>query len=165
MSYWNGTAWAEPTAQTSSARRDSRAANWAATAMMLLVVALLIVPFTTTFAASRKSSPSLSVGCGSGCLAASTLSVGSTLMVHGVGFTPSSGGQHVILWVGYPDGYCSGSVCNGFYVDPWVASDGTFNMSFDNATLQAGTGDVKAIQYNARTDKWVNVASTDYAVH
>ena len=97
MSYWNGSVWVEPTAQPSATRRESRTANWAATALMLLIVALLIVPFTTAFAASRKSSPSLSVGCGSGCLAAITLSVGSTLMVHGAGFTPSAGGQQVIL--------------------------------------------------------------------
>jgi hypothetical protein len=165
MSFWDGSTWVERGAAPSSTRRESRAANWTATAMMLLVVALFVVPFTTSLAATKKTSPSLSVGCGSGCLAATSLTVGSTLMVHGSGFTPSAGGQQVILWVGYPDGYCSGGVCNGFYVDPWVASDGTFNMSFDNATLQAGTGDVKAIQYNARTDKWVNVALVDYTVH
>jgi hypothetical protein len=164
MSFWDGTAWVERESTGSSTRRDSRVANWAATALMLLVMALVVVPFTATFAAGRKTSPNLSVGCGSGCLAAGTLSVGSTLMVHGTGFTPSAGGQQVILWVGYPNDYCSGSTCHGFYADPWVASDGTFDVSFDNATLQAGSGEVKATQYNARTDHWVSVASVSYTV-
>jgi hypothetical protein len=163
MYFWDGTNWVDPRQSERLARRESRAANWTATALMLLVAALFIVPFSTTFAASRKTTPSLSVGC-SGC-ATTTMTVGSSLMVHGNGFTPSSGGQQVILWIGYPDDYCLGSACHGFYSDPWVASDGTFNVSFDNATLQSGTGVVKAIQYNARNDKWVSVASVSYTVH
>jgi hypothetical protein len=165
MYFWDGTNWAEQPDSRRALRRESRAANWAATGLMLLVAALFLIPFSTTFAATKKSAPSLSVGCGSACLAANTLTVGSDLAVHGTGFTPSSGGQQVILWVGYPDNYCSGSACHGFYADPWVADDGSFSVSFDNATLQAGTGTVKAIQYNARTDKWVNVASVSYTVH
>ena len=162
MSFWNGARWVEP--ETAAAHVSSRRANWAATIVMLVGLALMVVPFAVTSAASHRSSPTLSVGCGSGCLATSSLSVGSTLMVHGTGFTPSAGGQQVILWVGYPNDYCSGSACHGFYADPWVASDGTFNVSFDNATLQAGTGEVKATQYNVRTDHWVGVALVDYTV-
>jgi hypothetical protein len=161
MSEWDGTRWLEP--ESVAPRASNRRASWAATIVMLLGLALLVVPFVGTAAATHKSSPSLSVGC-SGC-ATSTMTVGSTLMVRGAGFTPSSGGQAVILWIGYPDNYCSGSACHGFYSDPWVASDGTFNVPFDNATLQVGTGTVKAIQYNARTDKWVTVASVSYTVH
>jgi hypothetical protein len=93
------------------------------------------------------------------------MTVGSTLMVHGTGFTPSSGGQQVILWIGYPDDYCSASACHGFYADPSVGDDGAFSMSFDKATLQSGTGSVKAFQYNARSDKWVSVDSVNYTVH
>jgi hypothetical protein len=132
---------------------------------MLLGLAALVIPFAGTLAASRKSDPTLSVGCGSGCLAPTSLGVGSTLAVHGTGFTPSAGGQQVILWIGYPNDYCSGSICHGFYDQPRVDADGTFSASYESATLDQGIGTIKAIQYNARTDKWVNVASVSYTVH
>ena len=118
-------------------RVSSRRANWAATAVMLIGVVALMLPFGATFAASRKSAPSLYVGCNTSCV------VGGSLAVRGSGFTPSSGGQQVMLWVEYPADYCAGSTCHGFYYNPWVNDDGTFSHTFDNAILQAGEGGVE----------------------
>lgn len=99
--------------------------------------------------------------------------VGGTLRVQGIGFIPSSGGQQVFLWIGYPDDYCvrdangewvPGEPCHGFYNNPVVADDGTFDSTFTNACLQSGTGRVAATQYNAKNDKWVEVDSETYTV-
>jgi hypothetical protein len=155
MSYWDGDRWVDPAATPRIV--SSRRANWAATAVMLIGVVALMLPFGSSFAATRKSAPSLYVGCNTACV------VGGSLAVRGTGFTPSSGGQQVMLWVEYPADYCAGSTCHGFYYNPWVNDDGTFSHTFDSAILQAGTGGVEAIQYNARTDKWVKVAYVDYS--
>ena len=154
MSFWDGSRWVE--ADTSPSRTSSRATNWAATAVMVIGIIALSLPMSAAFAANRKSAPTLTVACNTSC------EVGGSLAVRGSGFTPSSGGQQVILWVEYPDDYCSGSTCHGFYYQPWVGNDGTFSHTFDNAILQAGEGGVEAVQYNARTDKWVEVAYVDY---
>jgi hypothetical protein len=157
MSYWNGTHWSA--SETASAPRStrSRRANWAATAVMVIGAAALLLPFGAAFAGGHKAAPSLSVGCATSC------AVGGSLAVRGSGLTPSAGGQQVMLWVEYPNDYCVGTTCHGFYYTPWVNADGTFSHTFDNAVLQAGEGGVEAIQYNARTDKWVKVAYVDYA--
>jgi hypothetical protein len=155
MAFWDGNRWIDEA--TSPKRTSSRRANWAATAVMIIGGMALLVPFGATYAGSHKSAPSLAVGCNTSCV------VGGSLTVRGSGFTPSSGGQQVTLWVEYPNDYCDGSTCHGFYYNPWVNNDGTFSHTFDNAILQAGEGGVEAIQYNARTDKWVKVAYVDYA--
>jgi hypothetical protein len=87
------------------------------------------------------------------------------MTVTGWGFAPSAGGQQVILWVGYPDDYCVGEECHGFYADPWVNADGTFRVSFASALEQAGTGNVSATAYLVKQDKWRTVASLSYTVH
>ena len=155
MSFWDGSRWVDagPIARSNRSRR----ADWAATALMMIAIVALLLPMGSTFAANRKAAPALAVGCATAC------SVGGSLTVRGSGFTPSSGGQQVTLWVEYPDDYCVGSTCHGFYYNPWVNADGTFSHTFDNAVLQAGSGGVEAIQYNARTDKWVKVAYVDYS--
>jgi hypothetical protein len=155
MSYWDGSRWVDADARP--VRTSSRRTDWAATAVMLVGIVALMLPFATTFAGNRKSAPTLTVACNTSC------EVGGSLTVRGSGFTPSSGGQQVILWVEYPDDYCGDSACHGFYYQPAVGSDGTFSHSFDNALLQAGEGGVEAIQYNAKTDKWVEVAYVDYS--
>jgi hypothetical protein len=154
MSYWDGSRWIDT--EASSVRKTSSATNWAATTVMVIGLVALLLPMGGTFAAGRKSSPTLTVACGTTC------EVGGSLTVRGSGFTPSSGGQQVILWVEYPDDYCGASACHGFYYQPWVGGDGTFSHTFDNALLQAGEGGVEAIQYNAKTDKWVEVSYVDY---
>lgn len=92
--------------------------------------------------------------------------VGGTLRVTGVNFTPSAGGQQVFLWIGYPDDYCPdpSGPCHGFYDNPDVAGDGTFDVTFTDALLQAGTGRVAATQYNQKNDKWAEVDSESYTV-
>ena len=155
MSYWDGYRWTDEDAGPKST--SGRRANWAATAVMVIGAVALLLPFGAASAASPKTAPSLAVGCGTACV------VGGSLAVTGAGFTPSSGGQQVILWVEYPNDYCGVLGCHGFYFYPWVNSDGTFSASIDNVVLQAGTGGVEAIQYNARSDKWVQVSYTDYA--
>jgi hypothetical protein len=155
MSFWDGNRWID--AESSRRSTSSRRANWAATAVMVIGVVALVLPFGATFAGSRKNAPSLAVGCNTSCV------VGGSLTVRGSGFTPSSRGQQVMLWVEYPNDYCAGSTCHGFYYNPWISDDGTFSHTFDNAILQAGEGGIEAIQYNARTDKWVKVAYVDYA--
>jgi hypothetical protein len=160
MSFWDGTKWSDAESAPSTIApksTGSRRANWAATAVMVIGAMALILPLAGTSAASPKSAPSLSVGCHTSCV------VGGSLTVRGAGFTPSVGGQQVMLWVEYPDDYCGDGGCHGFYYNPWVDADGTFTKTFDNAVLQAGEGGVEAIQYNARTDKWVKVAYVDYA--
>jgi hypothetical protein len=86
--------------------------------------------------------------------------------VSGTNYTPSSGGQQVFLWVGYPNDYCDADLdpCHGFYYNPWVNDDGTFSASFDNMAMQSGTGTVAATQWNAKNHKWVEVARTTYSV-
>jgi hypothetical protein len=160
MSYWDGTRWSDtdaPTNDRAPRSSGSRRANWAATAVMIIGAVALILPLGATFAGGHRAAPSLSVGCGTSCV------VGGSLTVRGAGFTPSSGGQQVMLWVEYPNDYCEGSTCHGFYYNPSVGDDGTFSHTFDNAVLQAGEGGVEGIQYNARTDKWVKVAYVDYS--
>jgi hypothetical protein len=56
MYFWDGTNWVDARGSARPARRESRAANWTATALMLLVAALFVVPFSTTFAAQSSSS-------------------------------------------------------------------------------------------------------------
>lgn len=105
--------------------------------------------------------PGLTATCG-----ASACTVGGSLTVSGANFTPSSGGQQVFVWVGYPSDYCASQPgpCHGFYFNPWVNDDGTFSATFDNATLAAGTGQVMATQYNAQRDKWEQVAAATFTV-
>ena len=160
MSYWDGYGWSDAdSASTATAPKTSgsRRANWAATAIMAIGAVVLILPLAATSAASPKTAPSLAVACNTSCV------VGGPLTVRGTGFTPSAGGQQVTLWVEYPNDYCASLACHGFYYNPSIAPDGTFSATFDNAILQAGGGGVEAIQYNARTDKWVKVAYVDYA--
>jgi hypothetical protein len=157
MSYWDGARWVDET--VAPARPTSRRANWAATAVMVLGLAALMIPFSGAAAASHKHDPGVTVSCGSGC------AVGGSMTVSGYGFTPSAGGQQVLVWIAYPNDYCSGSTCHGFYFWPWVASDGTFSATFTNALLQAGAGGVDALQYNPKTNKWTNVASADYTAN
>ena len=157
MSYWNGTQWSDSDTAPGATVTRSRRANWAATAVMIIGAAALLLPFGATFAGGHKAPPSLSVGCATSCV------VGGSLVVRGSGFTPSAGGQQVMLWVEYPNDYCVGTTCHGFYYNPSIGDDGTFSHTFDNAILQAGEGGVEGIQYNARTDKWVKVAYVDYS--
>jgi hypothetical protein len=159
MSYWDGSRWIPETVST-PAPRPRRLNDWAATAVMIVGLVALIAPLQLIAAAShRKADPGLTASCG-----ASVCTVGGSLTVSGSGFTPSAGGQQVILWVGYADDYCVGTTCHGFYVDPWVASDGTFSATFSGVLLQAGTGQVKAIEYLPRPGRWDNVAQADYTV-
>jgi hypothetical protein len=160
MSYWDGTRWSDAdtaSANTAPKSSGSRRANWAATVVMVIGAVALILPFGASFAGNRRGAPSLAVGCNTSCV------VGGSLTVRGAGFTPSSGGQQVMLWVEYPNDYCGEAGCHGFYYNPSVSNDGTFSHTFDNAILQAGEGGVEGIQYNARTDKWVKVAYVDYS--
>jgi hypothetical protein len=128
----------------------------------VVLAAALALMGAPTMAASSK--PALTVSASGG--------VGGTLTVSGVNFEPSSGGQMVILWIGYPDDYCAPQpadpsepwACHGFYSDPIVADDGTFSVDFTNACLQAGTGKVSAIQYNVHNDKWLTVDTETYVV-
>ena len=108
--------------------------------------------------AGSATAPSLSVSMSGAAAARSS----NSLTVNGKNFTPSSGGQMVILWVGYPDDYCGPDACHGFYAYPTVADDGTFSATYDNVLLQSGTGSVKGMQYNAQRDKWSTVAKTSY---
>lgn len=99
--------------------------------------------------------------------------VGGTLRVQGQNFIPSEGGQMSFLWIGYPGDYCvrdangdwvPGEPCHGFYNNPVVAADGTFDVTFTNACLQAGTGSVAATQYDVKRDKWLEVDRESYTV-
>jgi hypothetical protein len=157
MSYWNGSRWLESEVEVRPVASKPARGSWAKTIVMIVSLAALLIPLTIASASSHKGSPTLSVGCGSSCV------VGGSLTVRGSGFTPSAGGQQVMLWVEYPNDYCGDAGCHGFYYNPTVADDGTFTKTFDNAVLQAGEGGVEGIQYNARTDKWVKVAYVDYA--
>jgi len=158
MSTWDGTRWvAEKTAPL--APRPSRAANWAATAVMVFGLAAVIAPLQLIAAASHKSDPGVAVAC-----SPAPCTVGGSMTVTGWGFAPSAGGQQVILWVGYPNDYCGADACHGFYSDPWVASDGTFSVTFSSALEQAGTGGVKAFAYQPKPDKWAEAAYADYTV-
>ena len=105
--------------------------------------------------------PSLSLSCDpAGCAA------GGSLTVSGANFTPSSGGQQVFVWVGYPNDFCAPQPgpCHGFYFNPWVMDDGTFSATFTDALLAAGAGQVTATQYNVQRDKWEQVATATYTV-
>ena len=157
MTYWNGSSWTEE--EPHAAPPKPTAARWAATLVMVLGLAALLLPLQGAAASARRTSPHLTVACGSAC------TVGGDLTVRGTGFTPSAGGQQVILWIEYPDDYCSSSACHGFYYHPWVNVDGSFSKTFTDAILQAGSGGVEAIQYNARTDKWVSVSYVDFDVN
>jgi len=156
MTFWDGSHWVD---ETPTPTKPSRLHNWAATGLMVLSLAAIAVPLQLVAAASHKHDPGVAVACDPAPCA-----VGGSITVTGWGYTPSSGGQQVILWVGYPNDYCGTDGCHGFYADPWVADDGTFSVTFSNATEQAGTGQVSAIAYMAKQDKWVTVASTTYSV-
>jgi hypothetical protein len=158
MTFWNGSHWVEDTPAT-AIRQPSRLATWAATGLMVLGFGAVAVPLQFAAAASHRHDPGLTVTCDP-----SPCAVGGSITVNGNGFTPSAGGQQVILWVGYPNDYCGANGCHGFYVDPWVADDGSFSVSFSNATEQAGTGKVSATEYMVKQDKWWAVASATYTV-
>jgi hypothetical protein len=158
MTFWDGSHWVEET-PASSPKHPSRLHNWAATGLMIFSLAAIAVPIQLVAAASHKHDPGVAVACDP-----APCTVGGSITVTGWGYTPSSGGQQVILWVGYPNDYCGADACHGFYVDPWVASDGTFSLSVSNATEQTGTGSVSAIAYMVKQDKWVTVASQAYTV-
>jgi hypothetical protein len=113
-------------------------------------------------AATIANQPTLALSCDS-----SPCAVGGSLTVSGANFTPSSGGQQVFLWVGYPNDYCAPTLpgpCHGFYFHPWVNDDGTFSSTITDALLGVGSGQVTATQYNVRPDKWEQVASASYTV-
>jgi hypothetical protein len=154
MSMWDGTRWINDQGE-STAKRPLRS-GWAANMVLMIGLFALLLPFRATLAGSRKDAPVLSTGCATAC------AVGGSLTVRGTGFTPSAGGQQVILWIDYPDSYCVATTCNGFYDQPWVAADGTFSVTYDAALVQAGEGGVAAVQYNTRTDKWVNIANAGF---
>ena len=158
MAYWDGTRWApEP---RPSARRSSRLTNWAATLAMLVGLAALLAPIQLVAAGSPKRSPTVSVACDPAACA-----VGGSMTVSGVGFTPSAGGQQVIMWLGYPDDYCGTDACHGEYFNPWVSSDGRFSVTFSDALKVEGTGVVTAFQYAVKRDKWVQVAKVSYSTY
>lgn len=87
------------------------------------------------------------------------------MTVRGAGFTPSAGGQQVIMWLGYPDDYCGVEGCHGEYFNPWVNDDGTFNVRFSDALMCQGTGVVTAFQYAVKRDKWLQVAKVTYSAY
>ena len=140
-----------------------------------LAVALLLTFSGTALAAkggnkggvASTSTPTLMASCGT-----SACSAGGSLTVSGSGYPPSFGGQQIFLWVGYPNDYCAPQpsdptqtwYCHGIYVDPWVATDGTFSLTLTNVLWQSGTGSVVAYQYSAQKLNWVEVASTVYPV-
>jgi hypothetical protein len=129
----------------------------------LAVAAILIIPATTLAAkGGGASSPSLAVAA----VVSRSTSGGGSLRVSGSHFTPSAGGQQVLLWVGYPNDYCSAdfTVCHGFYAYPWVNADGTFSLAYDDVPMQAGKGSVSASQWSASRHKWVQVANAAYSV-
>jgi hypothetical protein len=158
MSTWDGNRWVAEQ-PVPPAPRPSRAANWAATAVMVIGLAAVIAPLQFIAAASPKHDQGVAVACDPAPCA-----VAGSLTVTGWGYAPSAGGQQVFLWVGYPNDYCGVDACHGFYANPWVASDGTFSVTFTNALLQAGTGKVNAIAYMVKQDKWWTVASQSYTV-
>lgn len=118
--------------------------------LLAVLVAALLIP-SVAIAVPPHERPDLSV----------TVS-GTTFTVEGENFTPSSGGQHVILWVGYPDDYCDyPGPCHGFYAYPHVADDGTFIATYADIP-GTGTGIVIARHYLPKPDKWRTVASVEY---
>ena len=132
-------------------------AKWPATIVMVLGLLVMLVPMQLAAAAAPRSQPDLSTSCAAACRA------GSTLSVRGQGFTPSAGGQQVILSVEYPGDYCGDAGCHGFYYNPWVAADGSFTATFDNLP-GSGDGGVKARQWNVKRGKWMDVAYVDYTI-
>jgi hypothetical protein len=164
MAFWTGTHWEPPAPMRKALPRPSRTRHVAGAVSEGALIALLVVGLIagSAAAAGRKSSePTLSVSTSS---ARTIDSGGGALTVRGNSFTPSSGGQVLSLWVGYPDDYCAPdrSVCHGFYAHPWVNDDGSFDVTYADVLMQSGTGVVKAIQYNVRTDKWRTVAKENY---
>ena len=155
MSYWNGIEWESEAIVHSDPEPDR--AKWPATIVMIIGMLVLMLPLQLVAAAGSRSAPDLSTSCGSTCRA------GSSLTVRGHGFTPSTGGQQVFLWVEYPGDYCGDAGCHGFYYNPWVASDGSFAATFDNLP-GSGEGGVKAVQWNLKRAKWVEVAYVDYTI-
>jgi len=131
MSYWDGTRWVQEQAAP-SAPRPSRAASWAGTAVMVVGLAAVIAPLQLIAGASHKADPGVAVVC-----SPAPCTVGGSMTVTGWGYAPSAGGQQVILWVGYPNDYCGVDACHGVYANPWVASDGTFSVTFTNALTGA----------------------------
>jgi hypothetical protein len=125
-----------------------------------------IVPSADKALAARNngSGPTLTVSVGAQARLAGG---GGSLTVSGSKFIPSSGGQQVFLWIGYPNDWCSAdyTACHGFYADPWVNDDGTFSVTYDNVLMQAGTGVVSAHQWNDKSHKWVKVASETYTTN
>jgi hypothetical protein len=127
----------------------------------LAIAALLALPATALAAkGGGGTSPSVAVAT---VVSRSTGGTGS-IHVSGAHFTPSAGGQQVILWVAYPDDYCSAdfTVCHGFYSYPWVDADGSFSLTYDNVLMQSGTGSVSASQWNVKRGSWVQVANVSY---
>jgi hypothetical protein len=166
MSFWTGTNWEQADAAPPSVARATRRRHVLEALAEGTLVALLVAGLIggTTFAAKggNGGSPTLYVSMAAAAKT-STSSPGS-LTVGGTGFIPSSGGQQVILWVGYPDDYCSPdySVCHGFYAYPTVKDDGSFDVTYQDVLMQSGTGVVKAFQYSAQTDKWRTVDKVTY---
>jgi hypothetical protein len=157
MSYWNGAEWVGESAVASRPTTSNRA-KWPATIVMIVGLLLILVPMQLASAAPSKSGPSLWTSCGTACRA------GASLTVRGSGFIPSAGGQQVFLWIQYPGDYCGDAGCHGFYYDPSVAADGSFSLTFDNLP-GSGEGGIKATQWNAKRDKWLQVAYVDYFVN
>ncbi len=136
-------------------------------ALIVAVIAALLFAYTVATGqpagtgrtlAGNTAGPTLTVAMP----ASAPTKSGGSLTVNGKNFTPSNLGQQVILWVAYPDDYCGAVGCHGFYAYPTVKDDGSFSVTYDDVLVQAGTGSVKGIQYNARRDKWVTVATTSY---
>ena len=159
MAYWDGMRWApEPGPKR---RHSSQLASWAATLAMLLGLVALLAPLQLVAAGSpKRSAPTVSVSC-----EPSPCAVGGSMTVHGAGFTPSAGGQQVIMWLGYPDDYCGPNGCHGEYFNPWVNSDGRFSVTFSDALKVEGTGVVTAFQYAVKRDKWIQVAKVSYSTY
>jgi hypothetical protein len=143
--------------------------------LVVAVVGALVFAFAIASGGRPAGADSVSAGSGSGGTPTLSLSmgpagaaatIGGSLTVNGKNFTPSSGGQQVILWVGYPNDYCSpdGSPCHGFYAYPTVNDAGSFSVTYDNVLLQSGTGVVKGIQYSVQSDKWRTVDKATYTV-
>jgi hypothetical protein len=156
MSFWNGAEWAGEGGVADPPSTPNRA-KWPATMMMIIGLLAMAIPMQLAAAAAPKSQPGLWTSCAAVCRD------GSSVTVRGHGFTPSAGGQQVFLWVEYPGDYCGDAGCHGFYYNPWVESDGSFSVSFDNLPGN-GEGGVKATQWNAKRGKWLDVAYVDYTI-
>src|SRR4051812_13278969 len=120
MAFWNGTTWAPETVAVPQ-HSTSSIAGRVRPAVLLAVLALMVTT-GSVFAAkggTTSGAPTLTASFASSSAFAAA---SNALTVSGKGYTPSSGGQQVSLWVGYPNDYCASdfSVCHGFYYNPWV---------------------------------------------